>query len=334
MRLWISKSGAPISAMERTRAIEVHRPGNVIEIIKIIKALRKHSYCIAINLYPIGSYLGSVKMGVLFLLIKAEINIGHDKKPFGLLLDKKLPDDVFRDNHLADAMMKMVELAGGLQDGSGLKLFWNKDVEAKWDLILKDSRASSKKIIGVNPGGDRPNRRWNLINYSKIADLLIRNINAEIFIFGGPGEEKIAYEIRKRMRYTAKNLCGKLSLDELIFLISELDLLVSNDSGPMHIAAATKTPVVAIFGPENSNIFRPYTTADLYRVVQKDIDCKPAYLLFLFYVFLGYRYVLYCSFLQVFQRELLGEVFLPVLQAFLENQLHLILLLLVHQHFL
>jgi lipopolysaccharide heptosyltransferase II len=247
----------------------------IFQITHLIKSLRKQRYSIAINLYPIGSYIGSLKMGLFFLLINAAVKIGHEKNGFGLFLDKKLPEKFFLENHLSDAMVKMTELAGGKPDDKNLTISWNKKAEAKWDPFLRKSRARGKKLIGINPGGDRPNRRWNSVHYSKIADKLCKNNNSQIIIFGGQGEEKIANKIEKSMRYNAKNLCGKLSLNELIFLISQLDLLVSNDSGPMHIAAATKTRVVAIFGPENADIFRPYTTPDLYRIIQKEVDCRP-----------------------------------------------------------
>jgi len=72
------------------------------------------------------------------------------------------------------------------------------------------------------------------------------------------------------------NLAGKLTLNDLIYIISRLNLLVTNDSGPMHIAAAVKTPVVAIFGPENPVLMGPYTTTDLYRIAYiDDIKCRP-----------------------------------------------------------
>ena len=77
------------------------------------------------------------------------------------------------------------------------------------------------------------------------------------------------------MRNKAIDLSGQLTLNDLVYIIDQMDLLVTNDSAPMHIAAAVKTPVVAIFGPEDLRLFGPYTTPDLYRIVFKDVDCRP-----------------------------------------------------------
>ena len=77
------------------------------------------------------------------------------------------------------------------------------------------------------------------------------------------------------MVYDSVNLAGKLTIDELVYFISRLDLLLTNDSGPMHISAAVKTPTVAIFGPENVNLLRPYTEPNYYRTVYRDLNCRP-----------------------------------------------------------
>ena len=67
-----------------------------------------------------------------------------------------------------------------------------------------------------------------------------------------------------------------LSLSRIVNLkISKFDLLVTNDSGPMHIAAGMRTPLVAIFGPQNPGIVGPYTSEKLYTVLYKDVDCRP-----------------------------------------------------------
>ena len=94
-------------------------------------------------------------------------------------------------------------------------------------------------------------------------------------MLGGPGEEHLASRIEKTMKHPVTNLAGKLSLNDLAYVISRLDLFVTNDSGPMHIAAAVKTPIVALFGPEDPVYTRPYTSPDLYRIVKTEVNCRP-----------------------------------------------------------
>jgi heptosyltransferase II len=130
-------------------------------------------------------------------------------------------------------------------------------------------------VIGLNPGGDRANRRWPPEKFAAAARKLKERCGASFLIFGGPGEEPIAQKIRDGISGEALNLAGRLTLPELAAFLSRSDLLITNDSGPMHMAAALKTPVVALFGPEDPRHFQPYTFPGLYRVIQKPVDCRP-----------------------------------------------------------
>jgi lipopolysaccharide heptosyltransferase II len=245
----------------------------LFDILKLILSLRRIEFSSIINLYMVGSKSGALKMGCLFLFLKSKTKVGHGSKGFSLFLTKKLPADTFKNRHLVDAMMDIAILSGGLPDQRSIEVIWDEDCEEKWnDLFLKNI---SKKVIGINPGGDRKNRRWNPDCYAFVADRLIEKFDARIIIFGGPGEEEIARYIEHKMNKNAVNIAGKVSLNDLAYLISRLDLLVTNDSGPMHMAAATKTPVVAIFGPEDVALTGPYTSPNLYRVINKPVDCRP-----------------------------------------------------------
>ena len=215
-------------------------------------------------------------MGLLMSLLRAQKKAGHDSKGFGLFLDKKAAKETFRNRHFTDAMMDLAKLAGGVPDDRGIEVFWDKSVEAKWaTLFPKEGQETQPLRIGINPGADRPEKRWSPENHASVADRLSELRGAKIFVFGGPGEEHLADRIEKAMKHPVTNLAGKLSLNELAYVISRLDLFVTNDSGPMHIAAAVKTPVVALFGPEDPVYTRPYTSPDLYRIVQKELDCRP-----------------------------------------------------------
>jgi lipopolysaccharide heptosyltransferase II len=250
-----------------------HDKRHLIDILKLIKNLRQTEFISIVNLYNVGSVIGALKMGLLLLLLKSKNRIGHDNKGFSLFLTKKAPRATFEKRHLADAMMEIAILAGGVSDNKGIEVSWDKDCEGKWHNFFHN--ISSKKIIGINPGGDRKNRRWDSERYAVVADRLIETFDASVIILGGHGEEDISLSIQNRMKNESINLAGKLSLNDLTYIISRLDLLITNDSGPMHIGSATRTPLVAIFGPGDPVLSHPYTSPDLYRLICAPVHCRP-----------------------------------------------------------
>jgi len=245
-------------------------------ILKLIRNLRRIEFETIINLYSVDSVRGAIKMGLLFLLLKAKEKIGHDHKGFGLFLTKKIPADTFHNKHRADAMMDAAILAGAICDYQGTEVYWNRGSKSKWkQLVLSEKTKTSRYVIGMSPGGDRKNRHWKAEHYAKLADMLIDSLNAQIILLGSPVETDIAAYIESQMRNIPINLAGQLSLDELTYIMNQFDLLVANDSGPMHIAIALKIPTVAIFGPSDPAMTGPYASHDLFRVVSKDIHCRP-----------------------------------------------------------
>jgi ADP-heptose:LPS heptosyltransferase len=247
-----------------------------LRAINIIREARKIQFDLCLNLYRVTSWRGALRMGLLMCFLRSQIKAGHDSKGFGLFLGTKAAKETFENRHFTDAMLELAKLAGGVPDDRGIEVFWAKGVEAKWDTFFPEGNQQMRSLrIGINPGADRPEKRWSPENYASVADHLSELRGANTFLFGGPGEEDLAYRIEKAMNYPVTNLAGKLSLNELTYLISRMDLFITNDSGPMHIAAAVKTPVVALFGPEDPMYTKPYTSPDLYRIVQKELDCRP-----------------------------------------------------------
>jgi heptosyltransferase-2 len=248
----------------------------VFNMLKTVLTLRKLEFDSCLNIYRVCSWIGAVKMGFLFLAVKAQDKIGQDSRGFGLFLNKKASAETFEDRHLAEAMIDIACLAGGRPDGMGVDAFWNQKSEKKWQhLFPVESNLSCRPKIGLNPGGDRQNRRWSSGNYAEVANQLSELYGAQIILLGGPGEEAISRKIEVQIGNSPINLAGKMSIDELTYVISKMDLLISNDSGPMHIAAAVETPVVGIFGPENENLFAPYTRTEFFRIISKKVDCRP-----------------------------------------------------------
>jgi len=275
------------------------------DIPSLLSKMRSLHFDRAINLYHVDSWAGAMKMGAIFLFIHAAEKIGHDRHCLGNFLDKKVPDGFFAKRHIAAAMTEMAVIAGGIADERGIEVFWEKESERRCQHFFNFSgesflpfaldeslnpafglitaiypaeatvRQGRPLFVGINPGGDRANRRWSIERYAAVGNKIGATLNARILIFGGPGEEQIAGSIQNKMTSEVVNLAGKLSINDLAYVISRLDLLITNDSGPMHIAAATHTPVVAIFGPEDPVLMRPYTSEDLYRVIYNPLPCRP-----------------------------------------------------------
>jgi heptosyltransferase II len=245
---------------------------HLIDALQVVWQLRKIEFGLAVNLYLVHSRAGALRMGKLFRAIRADEKIGHGNHGFERFVTKSVPKELFDSQHRADAMMAIAHISGGKADDRGLEVFWDRTNEEKWKDLF-DSEIG--RIIGINPGGDRPNRRWSSNGFSLLADRLGENGKARIVLLGGPGEEAIAERIEKRMRQKVLNLAGRLTLNDLVYITSRLDLLVTNDSAPMHIAAALGIPLVALFGPGDPARVGPCAPRDRYRAVIKQVECRP-----------------------------------------------------------
>lgn len=248
----------------------------IIDVLRLILSLRKMQFVLAINLFEVSSFNGAMKMGALLLSIGARRRVGHDNKGFGLFLTDRVRPDAFYNRHRVDAMVDVARVGGGISDNGDIEVFWDTQYEGKWSNLFEEKkRYPGKIVVGINPGGDWKCKRWNPEYFAAVADRLAEMFDARIILLGGLGEEAVAQSIQNAMKSKVTNLAGKLDLNELVYIISRFDLFLTNDSGPMHMAAATGTPLVALFGPGNPAIVRPYMPERLYRIVYKGMECRP-----------------------------------------------------------
>jgi heptosyltransferase-2 len=131
--------------------------------------------------------------------------------------------------------------------------------------------------LGINPGASYGSaKRWYPHEFAKVASEL--SSQYDIIIFGGLDEKDIANDIEKELIKNNiknyKNLVGKTTIPELIHSVSNLDLFITGDSGPMHIAAAFQVPTVAIFGPTKDNETSQWMNEKSI-IVKKNLDCQP-----------------------------------------------------------
>ena len=134
-----------------------------------------------------------------------------------------------------------------------------------------------KPTLGINPGATYGSaKRWYPEEFAKIAIEMSKKY--DIVIFGGPTETNIAKDIENELVSKGitnyQNLAGKTTIPELIEKIAGLDLFITNDSGPMHIAAAYKVKTVAIFGPTKFTETNQWNNPN-GEIVTKNLDCAP-----------------------------------------------------------
>ena len=152
--------------------------------------------------------------------------------------------------------------------------------ELEWtaahQFLVETGRTSERLIIGIHPGGNWEYKLWDAKNYAQVADALAEKLNAAILLFAGPNEQELQAQVAKMME-VSPILVKTDDLRQLAALISMCDVYIGNDTGPMHIAAAVGTPVVALFGSTNHIRSGPY--GDKHTVIQSGIDlgCNPCH---------------------------------------------------------
>jgi len=147
----------------------------------------------------------------------------------------------------------------------------------KLTLSTINHQPSTNKTVGLNPGASYGSaKRWYPQEFAKVA----RELSGEydVIIFGGSGETDIASDIEQALIDSSvknyKNLAGKTTITELISQISSLNLFITGDSGPMHVAAAFQVPTVAIFGPTKDKETSQWKNPGSI-IVKKNLECQP-----------------------------------------------------------
>lgn len=131
----------------------------------------------------------------------------------------------------------------------------------------------TRPTLGINPGATYGSaKRWYPEEFAKVANHFSKEY--DIVIFGGPDEVAIANEVEKLIDAQVTNLAGKTNITELIEKIAGLDLFVTNDSGPMHIAAAYKVPTVTLFGPTKHNETSQWNNPNGF-IISHNLECAP-----------------------------------------------------------
>ncbi|MBM4146550.1 MAG: lipopolysaccharide heptosyltransferase II [Nitrospira sp.] len=250
----------------------------IIGKLKLSRMLNKKDFCSAILLQ------NAFDAALITFLAGIKNRFGYNSDGRGFLLTSALPLPHTKDTtHQIYYYLNLVEQLGLKADYSEPYIFLKPEERLHAREMLNHMR---KPILAVNPGATYGSaKRWFPDRFAEIANWFISDTGGSAIIFGGKTEVDIADEIYKkvipgfRTPDSLLSLAGKTSLRELISLASECDVFVTNDSGPMHIAYAVRTPLIAIFGSTDPVLTGPPPGVDgnNYIVIKPDLSCSPCF---------------------------------------------------------
>lgn len=217
----------------------------------------------------------SMTRALLVFLAGIPHRVGYDTKKQSRFLTHKisLKDEQL---HRSDEYLKIIEDYGVGVDDRVCELKVEPgilaDIERK---LLKFGITAKDYLIIVNPGGNWDLKRWPVRNFSELTKRLVKENHAKVLISGGQADLALAKQIAEESQVDPCVWTGQTTLNELLALFKRADVVVSNDSGPSHVAASVGTNVVALFGPTRPEITAPRGSGRVV-VLHKEIGCNQA----------------------------------------------------------
>lgn len=155
---------------------------------------------------------------------------------------------------------------------------WIDETEREWcrNVFAQEQVTPSDLLVVLHPEAGRrgePRRRWVLEHYADLADTLNARYDVRIVLTGAPDEMDVSHWIVERTKCKVINLSGKTKVNQLAAVFDRADLVISGNCGPMHLAASTGTPVIAIHGPTNSAQWGPWS--DESTCLEAILPCSP-----------------------------------------------------------
>ncbi len=240
-----------------------------LALLRLAKEIRRKKFDVAVLPHQ------SFRTGLLFRLAGIPRRIGFSGAPGAIFYTEKVQRRM--DLHEAERMIRLAGHLGASSEPIPTELFPSDEDYGKAEEFLANHEIDPLRTLIVAPGSVWGTKRYSPEGFAEVINILIDegHIDSAVVI-GGAGDSEIAGEIVVKSREKAVSAIGIGDIMTSTALISRCRILIGNDSSPVHIASAMKTPVVAIFGPTVRDFgFTPYTPES--RVVETDekLECRP-----------------------------------------------------------
>src|SRR6266850_6638970 len=259
----------------------VHEGNGLRSVIHQVREWRRRSFDLAI-LLP-----NSLETALVASLAGIPLRVGYATDGRQRLLTHPLELPESRDSHhevfyYLNIIARLEWLVNGTQSflntqpDASLEVSESRKLAAR-NLLRTSGITEGPRLIALCPGSINSRaKRWPVDRYATLADRFIDEYGADVLLIGSSAEKEVSLEVSGRMRNKTVMLTGKTELKDLVAVLSLVDLLVTNDTGPAHIAAALGRPTLVIFGPTNPLTTRPFSP--FAEIVRQPPDCAPCML--------------------------------------------------------
>lgn len=224
------------------------------------------------------------RYGLISKLLGIKKRIGYNYKNRGRFLTDKIDIDGYDDKPIAGYYLGLLQFISVQSKIKKPEIFIpNQDLIKCRNLFLQLGIRETDSVIGIAASGglswgrNASLKQWPAVKYGRLADKLIDERGVKILLLGDSSDKPVSDIIAAAMKNKVIDITGKTTLTELAAIIKNLKLLITNDGGPLHIAAALNTKTVSIFGPVDERVYGPYPPSNLHIVIKKDINCRPCY---------------------------------------------------------
>jgi lipopolysaccharide heptosyltransferase II len=239
--------------------------------LRLILELRKKHFDIAFLLHR------SFTKALITLLAGVKERVGYLTKKRGSILTKAIPEPE-TGVHKVEYFLALARAYGITPKDNSYEFFvGDSDKRSVEALLAKNGISPYDKIAVICPGGNWDPKRWPKENFARLSDKLQDELGMRVVIAGARKDINLADNIKKRMNKRPVVACGITTLKELGALLARADIVIANDTGPMHMAVAMQARVIALFGPTSSELTGPYGKG-VYSVIARHNDCDiPCY---------------------------------------------------------
>jgi lipopolysaccharide heptosyltransferase II len=267
-----------LSRGDLKRVFSQSKINGIKKLLSLFFKIKKGKFDIALD------YSLDHRYGLIAKLAGIKRRIGFNYKFRGRFLTERIDLDKYSGKHIVEWYLSLLKFLEIKPKESHLEIFVpKKDKEAALRLLSEAGISYNNLIIGIAPGAgaswgkDAAFKHWPAENFACLIDLLHDKLGAKVVVLGDFLEKHIAETIRKSAKNKFIDLIGVTDLGSLIAVIGNLRLLIANDGGPMHIAAALGINTVSIFGPVDEVVYGPYPASDKHIVIKSSVSCRPCY---------------------------------------------------------